>query len=446
MAVDIDKAIATAREVVQRAHKEGRLRQLTNRIVRREVEQLLKLEEGTLAEKEYKKRLNEAVTSTVESCQNDKDDKKGIEETESKTKAEVLNKGPVPSEGSGSAVSKTKPVSTKTEKKKTPKSKSPDKSSGSAEESQREGKAKGNYKSKETIELDDEDMDYTVDIPAVKPVAEGVSAPTKGKRRVDSNDENDDLEDATPTLSKRRKKAEETTSKPKEPRVSTGVKKEKKSSDVAPKTKEPDNASPTLSSNIKDAEAQEGEKSDTELSVLLDGPPTKRGGSSSKIKEKKSKGTTKEKSQGKKVTKELSADEEQIKKLKALVVGCGVRKIWSKELKDCETPSSQIAHLRRMLSDLGMKGRFSMEQAKSIKEKRELAKEMDDVQEFAQKFVGGRSRRSSTAKGKDKTADGQEGEGDEGGDEEDTQESVSRRPRNAHRSIMAFLGDQSDSD
>ena len=50
--------------------------------------------------------------------------------------------------------------------------------------------------------------------------------------------------------------------------------------------------------------------------------------------------------------------------------------MWSKELKDCETPSSQISHLRKLLTDLGMKGRFSMEQAKSIKAKRDLEKEM----------------------------------------------------------------------
>lgn len=50
--------------------------------------------------------------------------------------------------------------------------------------------------------------------------------------------------------------------------------------------------------------------------------------------------------------------------------------MWSKELKDCDTPKSQVSHLRRMLTDLGMTGRFSMEQAKSIREKREFAKEM----------------------------------------------------------------------
>ena len=53
-----------------------------------------------------------------------------------------------------------------------------------------------------------------------------------------------------------------------------------------------------------------------------------------------------------------------------------MRKVWSKELKGCETPSSQIAHLRKLLADLGMTGRYSLSQAEAIRAKRELAKEM----------------------------------------------------------------------
>lgn len=77
-------------------------------------------------------------------------------------------------------------------------------------------------------------------------------------------------------------------------------------------------------------------------------------------------------------------------------MACGVRKMWyvylgpswsqrssydffaprSKELKDCETPTRQIAHIRKILSELGMSGRMSLEQAKAIREKRELAQEI----------------------------------------------------------------------
>ena len=61
-------------------------------------------------------------------------------------------------------------------------------------------------------------------------------------------------------------------------------------------------------------------------------------------------------------------------------MACGVRKVWAKELKDCDTTSQQITHLRGMLAELGMKGRFSLEQAKSIREKRELAQEIGEHQ------------------------------------------------------------------
>jgi hypothetical protein len=63
----------------------------------------------------------------------------------------------------------------------------------------------------------------------------------------------------------------------------------------------------------------------------------------------------------------------------ALVFACGVRKVWARELKDLDTPSRQISHIRGVLSELGMKGRFSMEQAKAIKAKRELAQEMGEL-------------------------------------------------------------------
>ena len=58
------------------------------------------------------------------------------------------------------------------------------------------------------------------------------------------------------------------------------------------------------------------------------------------------------------------------------MVACGVRKVWSKEFKDLDRPSEQIRRLRQILTDLGMSGRMSMEQAKAIKERREFAQEL----------------------------------------------------------------------
>lgn len=62
--------------------------------------------------------------------------------------------------------------------------------------------------------------------------------------------------------------------------------------------------------------------------------------------------------------------------MQSLVVACGVRKVWSKVFEGMDRPSQQIKKLKEILSDLGMKGRYSLDQAKAIKEKRELAQEL----------------------------------------------------------------------
>jgi len=136
----------------------------------------------------------------------------------------------------------------------------------------------------------------------------------------------------------------------------------------------------------------------------------------------------------------LSPDEETMKKYKALIVACGVRKVWSKELAGMDSPSEQIAHLRKMLNELGMKGRFSLEQAKTIKAKREIAQELEDVKSFHDKHahadVKSRPRRASGEK-RNKPHDDSE--------EEEPEVSAERpRKKNATQSIMAFLGDQSE--
>ncbi|KAF8329571.1 uncharacterized protein EI90DRAFT_1412805 [Cantharellus anzutake] len=59
-----------------------------------------------------------------------------------------------------------------------------------------------------------------------------------------------------------------------------------------------------------------------------------------------------------------------------------MRKQWKKEFAECPTEAAQINRLKSILTSLGMKGRMSMEQAKAIREKRELKAELDDVIRF----------------------------------------------------------------
>ena len=60
-----------------------------------------------------------------------------------------------------------------------------------------------------------------------------------------------------------------------------------------------------------------------------------------------------------------------------------MRKVWTKEFQNLEKPSQQIKRLKEILSELGMAGRFTLQQAKDIKEKRELAQELGETRRNA---------------------------------------------------------------
>lgn len=59
-----------------------------------------------------------------------------------------------------------------------------------------------------------------------------------------------------------------------------------------------------------------------------------------------------------------------------MVVACGVRKVWKKEFEGLDKPSQQIKRLHSILGDLGMTPRYTLEKAKAIRERRELAQEL----------------------------------------------------------------------
>lgn len=55
-----------------------------------------------------------------------------------------------------------------------------------------------------------------------------------------------------------------------------------------------------------------------------------------------------------------------------------MRKVWSKEFQNLPTASQQVKRLKEILAELGMDGRLSVEKAKAIKAKRDLAKELGE--------------------------------------------------------------------
>ena len=147
-------------------------------------------------------------------------------------------------------------------------------------------------------------------------------------------------------------------------------------------------------------------------------------------------------------------NEAEIKKLQSHLVKCGIRKLWHMELKKHGNDArAKIRHLKKMLADVGMDGRFSEAKAREIREARELLAETEAAQEMNRLWgvsSGGRASRS-----KSKTAKAEESEEsgagdvkdeDEDQDQDDGEGTTFAARRRRAQADLAFLGDDSDSD
>lgn len=140
-------------------------------------------------------------------------------------------------------------------------------------------------------------------------------------------------------------------------------------------------------------------------------------------------------------------NEAEIKRLQSYLIKCGIRKLWHNELKKYGDDSrAKIKHLKKMLADVGMDGRFSEAKAREIKDRRELLAELESAQEMNELWGKDTNGRASRSKNKNVKEDsGQSGgEGDEEEEEEEQQAFAARRRR--AQADFAFLGDDSDSD
>lgn len=126
--------------------------------------------------------------------------------------------------------------------------------------------------------------------------------------------------------------------------------------------------------------------SKSEMSMVLDEVPKPR---SKRKSSELDKGPSKKKSKTSKAPKapkapkaEISADPdaEEIKRLQGWLIKCGIRKMWYKELQSYDTPKAKVRHLKEMLAEAGMTGRYSVEKASQIREERELKADLDAVQ------------------------------------------------------------------
>lgn len=164
---------------------------------------------------------------------------------------------------------------------------------------------------------------------------------------------------------------------------------------------------------------ENAEASESELSVLLDEEP--------KSKRKRSAGSAGQTKKPKKETaskaKEstnLDSDQAEIKRLQGWLIKCGIRKMWYRELAPFSTPKAKISHLKGMLKEAGMEGRYSVEKAKKIKEERELRADLEMVQEGAKRW-------------------GADGAADESEEEEKPRRRLARGLKN-----FDFLGDDAE--
>ena len=116
---------------------------------------------------------------------------------------------------------------------------------------------------------------------------------------------------------------------------------------------------------------------ESEMSEVLDEAPKPRHKRKSSESEK---GVSKKKSKAAKADQPTDPDSEEIKRLQGWLVKCGIRKMWYRELQPYDTPKAKIRHLKEMLADAGMTGRYSAEKASHIREERELRADLDAVQ------------------------------------------------------------------
>ncbi|KAF7591165.1 hypothetical protein BBP40_001939, partial [Aspergillus hancockii] len=134
--------------------------------------------------------------------------------------------------------------------------------------------------------------------------------------------------------------------------------------------------------------------SESEMSVVLDEEPKpirkRQKNASSEGTTRKGKKTTTTKAKYTK-TKEADIDPDQaeIKRLQGWLIKCGIRKMWARELAPYATSKAKIKHLKEMLNEAGMDGRYSVEKAKRIKEERELKADLKMVQEGAKRWGTG---------------------------------------------------------
>jgi hypothetical protein len=276
---------------------------------------------------------------------------------------------------------------------------------------------------------------------------------SRGKRAVKTQDS--DSEEEKPTNGKKEESEED---------EKLGVSKreaslsEDEKSTVRMKKREEQSQDEDTKADLKEEETKAAEEE--EYSDVVDGPIPKKRKKKEKIPKPSTSTSKPKKATSSNVTD--TPDDAEIKKLQSQLVKCGIRKIWAFELKSYGDDSrAKIRHLRDMLRDAGMDGRFSETKAREIKERRELQADLEAVTEMNSHWGAGRASRSRGAKPSkaqlkevshdDEDVDAQKEEkdakhGDEDEESEDGKVYSKARGVSRAQADLAFLGDESESD
>ncbi|KAH6644094.1 hypothetical protein C7974DRAFT_419639 [Boeremia exigua] len=331
------------KDIVISLHKAGNADELTVKRVRTRAEEALGLPAGLLKSSDWKQRSQDAIIGAVDKYCGDEPEPEPV---------------------------KSKPAP-KVSKPKAP-AKKPEPKAGDKQGAKRKAAApkKQPQKRRKTTSSEDE---------LSEELSEAESEPaTKPARRAKNVVEDSGEEETTPKKPSKRAKP---------------VVEDEDDSDAEPVT--------TPAKKKTSVPADKGDVSESELSSLLDDSPAKN-------KRQKKAPAAKKKEPAKPRAKAASKatddpDQAEIKRLQSWLVKCGIRKVWSKELAKCDTPKDKIRHLKGLLSDVGMEGRFSDEKAAAIKEKREFAKDLEAIQQGEASWgttedTGGRPRRRAAAR------------------------------------------------
>lgn len=205
---------------------------------------------------------------------------------------------------------------------------------------------------------------------------------------------------------------------------------------------------PAEGSNVH-GEVAAAADSESEMSEVIDEPrPKKR----RKVEpgKKSEAAATKSSSKTTKASSPPTADEAEIKRLQGWLIKCGIRKLWHKELAPYDTAKMKIAHLKEILSDAGMTGRYSNDKAMAIKERRELAADVEALTQGDAKWGkdggeqddGQTSRRRPIRNRVRRVKDNDDEEGESGSSDQDSDESTKKRPADR----FVDFGDDDDDD